>query len=269
MRRTSRQFKTLILPNIAALSDAQCEQLRAFVQRGGSLIATYETSLYDEWGVKRKDFGLADLFGVSFAGRTEGPMQNAYLRLEHRRRAPPSAAARTRRRAAHHPRRRARRGGAARKISDRAADAHPELSRSADGKSFSARAKTDIAQVFLRESGKGRVVYFPWDIDRTFWEVLCVDHFKLLRNAVEWATNEEPPVTVTGPGVLDVTVWRQKNSMTVHLVNLTNPMMMKGPVRELIPVSEQQVRVRLPEGARPQRVQLLAANKTLVARPRR
>jgi hypothetical protein len=34
----------------------------------------------------------------------------------------------------------------------------------------------------------------------------------------------------------------RKNSMTVHLVNLTNPMMMKGPVREVIPISSQQVR---------------------------
>ena len=37
--------------------------------------------------------------------------------------------------------------------------------------------------------------------------------------------------------MLDVTVWRQKDSMTVHLVNLTNPMMMKGPMRELIPTA--------------------------------
>ena len=44
------RFKTLILPNIAALSDEQCRQLRAFVERGGGLVATYETSLYDEWG---------------------------------------------------------------------------------------------------------------------------------------------------------------------------------------------------------------------------
>jgi len=47
-------LKTLILPNIAALSDAQCTQLRAFVQRGGGLVATYETSLYNEWGTQRK-----------------------------------------------------------------------------------------------------------------------------------------------------------------------------------------------------------------------
>ena len=103
------------------------------------------------------------------------------------------------------------------------------------------------------------MIYFPWDIDRTFWEVLCVDHFKLLRNSVEWATNEEAPLTVTGPGVLDVTFWKQKDSMTVHMVNLTNPMMMKGPMRELIAIGPQKVRIRLPDGARPRSVKLLAA----------
>ena len=101
----------------------------------------------------------------------------------------------------------------------------------------------------------------PWDIDRTFWEVLSVDHGKLLRNAVQWATNEEPPAQVSGPGVLDVTVWRQAHSVTVHLVNLTNPMMMKGPVRELIPIGQQHIQVRMPEGSKPRRVHLLAANK--------
>jgi hypothetical protein len=87
--------------------------------------------------------------------------------------------------------------------------------------------------------------------------VLCVDHGALLGNAVRWATGTEPPVTVTGPGVLDVTIWRQAHSLTVHLVNLTNPMMMKGPVRELLPVSEQVVRLRLPEETRARRIQLL------------
>ena len=50
--------------------------------------------------------------------------------------------------------------------------------------------------------------------------------------------------------------------MTVHLVNLTNPMMMKGPLRELIPSGPQKVRISLPAGVRPQTVRLLAANQT-------
>lgn len=54
-REHTDQFRTLIFPNIAALSTDQCNQIREFVERGGSIVATYETSLYDEWGVQRKD----------------------------------------------------------------------------------------------------------------------------------------------------------------------------------------------------------------------
>jgi len=274
------QFKTLILPNIAALSDSQCRQLREYVAQGGNLIATHETSLYDEWGGRRKDFGLADLFGVSFKGGPQGPMHNAYLRLEHN--------------ASHeHPllkgledAERIVHGVWRLEVEAREKFLNPPLTLIPSypdlpiEKVYPRVARTDTPEVYLRETAtfsepasedpsrisrgsgtaSGRVVYFPWDIDRTFWEVLCVDHLKLLHNAVEWATNEEPAVRVTGPGVLDVTAWRQKGSLTVHLVNLTNPMMMKGPMRELIPSGPQTVHIRLPEGTRPRSVRLLAAN---------
>jgi hypothetical protein len=124
---------------------------------------------------------------------------------------------------------------------------------------FPRAAPTDERQVYLRDLGGSRVVYFPGDLDRTFWDVLSGDHLRLLANAVEWATHEERPVTVTGPGLLDVTAWRQKESLTVHVVNLTNAMTMKGPVREFVPVGPLTVRLRLPEGRRARRVQLLVA----------
>ena len=88
-------------------------------------------------------------------------------------------------------------------------------------------------------------------------------HLRLLKNAVAWACNEPQPVEVDGRGVLDVTVWRQRDSMTVHLVNLTNPMMMKGPLRETVPVGPLTARVRLPEAQRPSKVQLLTAGTTV------
>jgi hypothetical protein len=113
--------------------------------------------------------------------------------------------------------------------------------------------------VFLSEHGRGRVVYFPWDIDRTYWDVLSPDHFLLLRNAVDWASNEPRPLEVTGPGVLDVSLWEQKSSLTAHVVNLTNPMMMKGPIREILPVGAQTVRIRIPQGRRIAAVKLLVA----------
>ena len=55
--------------------------------------------------------------------------------------------------------------------------------------------KTDISCLYLRQTA-GRVAYFPFDIDRTFWEVLCADHLKLLRNTVLWANTEAPVVEV-------------------------------------------------------------------------
>ena len=253
-------FRTLILPNITSLSDAQCGQLRAFVARGGGLVATFETSLCDEWGNPRAEFGLSDLFGATWKGATEGPMRNAYIRLEHDR-APGHALFRGLEDA---PRiingvwrveAAARAGGPEPLLT--LIPSYPDLPME---KVFPRKPRTDIPQVFLGGSpGGGRVVYFPGDIDRTYWEVLAPDHGRLLRNAVEWATNEPSPVTVDGPGVLDVTYWRQRRSLTVHLVNLTNPMMMKGPVRELFPVGAQRVRVRLPDGLRARRLELLVS----------
>jgi hypothetical protein len=260
------QFKTLILPNIAALSDAQCDALRAFVKNGGSVIATYETSLYDEWGVRRKDFGLADLFGVSWKGSVEGPMQNSYLRVEHDA-APANPLFKGLEDAP-----RIINGVWRLDVQPRAQFAPPPLTLIPSypdlpmEKVYPRVAKTDIAGVYLREAASassGRVAYFPWDIDRTFWEVLALDHYKILRNTIEWATNEPQMVEVTGPGVLDVTAWRNQDSIVIHLVNLTNPMMMKGPFRNFVPVADQTVSVRLPSGVAAKRVQLLVGKQTL------
>jgi hypothetical protein len=57
----------LALPNVGALSDSQCEAIRQFAQRGGAVIATGASSLCNEMGDPRPDFGLADLFGDTSA----------------------------------------------------------------------------------------------------------------------------------------------------------------------------------------------------------
>jgi hypothetical protein len=239
------------------------------VGRGGSVVATYETSLYDEWGARRKDFGLADLFGASYDGTAgdhgkDARMTNSYLRLE----TDPSTGKRHPLLAGLEDAQRIVNGVSRLHTKPSAGYRNPPLTLIPSypdlpmEEVFPRVEKTDIPELYFRETGKGRVVYFPWDIDRTFWEVLAVDHWKLLRNAVDWAANEPRPVTVTGPGVLDVTVWRQKDSITVHLVNLSNPMMMKGPIREFIPLPAQEVTLRLPGGRKARRVTLLVGGHT-------
>ena len=255
-------FKTLILPNIAALSDAQCEQLRAFVKRGGNLIATYETSLYDEQGKRRTNFGLSDLFGVDWTGKSEGPMMNSYIRLEHEAlpKSPLFAGLEDAPRIIN--------GVLRVEVTPRERFAetpftlipsYPDLPME---KVYPRVPRTDISCLYLREPA-GRVAYFPFDIDRTFWEVLSDDHLKMMKNTLRWANNEEPVVEVEGPGLLDVTAWRNSGSITVHMVNLTNPMTMKGPFREFFEVGAQTVRLRLPNGVQAKAARLLAAGKTV------
>ena len=50
IERDAAALAVLVLPNVGALSDAQCAAIRRFVERGGGLIATGATSLYNEWG---------------------------------------------------------------------------------------------------------------------------------------------------------------------------------------------------------------------------
>ena len=253
------RFKVLVLPGIACLSDGECAQIAEYARRGGSVVATFQTSLHDQRGARRPDLGLSDLFGVRFKGRVEGPMQNSYLHLEGEagKRHPILAGLDDAERIIN--------GAFRLDIEPTSALEHrpltlvppyPDLPME---QVYPRVPRTDIPEVILRERGASRVAYFPWDIDRIFWEVLCPDHGILLRNAVDWAAGEERPVTVSGPGVLDIAIWRQKGSLTVHLVNLTNPMMMKGPLRELIPVGPQKVKIRLPEGLKARKVKLLVA----------
>jgi len=120
--------------------------------------------------------------------------------------------------------------------------------------------ETDIRELYLNDTGRGRVAYFPGDIDRTFWQLMADDHGRLLRSTIKWALNEEPLVDVMTKGVVDVAAWRQKDSMTVHLVNLTNPMMMKGPFRDIFPV-DAAVDIKIPDNTRVTGVRLLFSEK--------
>jgi Hypothetical glycosyl hydrolase 6/Beta-galactosidase trimerisation domain len=250
------RFEVVVLPNIAMLSDGECEQLAAFVARGGGVVATHTTSLFDDAGQRRRELGLARLFGVRVGDLVEGPLKNSYLAV--------------------------RDGGANRSLvaglqgSSRIingvfrlpveptaplADAalrliasYPDLPME---EVYVRDAEPGGPQVIMRQVGAGRIVYFPWDIDRTFWEVLHPDHGGLIARAVQWAGGGNQVVRVEGSGLVDVTVWRQARSLTVHLVNLTNPMSMRGSFREFFPIGPLQVVITVPDGKEVESVRLL------------
>ena len=188
------KYTAIILPNTALLSDQQCDQLRAYVKSGGSLLATFETSMYDEHNVRRAEFGLADVFGIHAAGPVIGTRGNAYYgRIE--RQHPilegfhdtdwlPGAEYRLPVAPVENPVLTVVPGFVA---------YPPELA-------YPPQSQTNEPAVVLREQGKSRLAYFPGDIERTMWASGHTDLSQLLQNTIRWVSGGETPVSVSGDG---------------------------------------------------------------------
>lgn len=256
---TLDQYKLIAVANAAFLSDAQCDSLKRYVERGGSLVTSFETSLYDEHGVKRADFGLADLFGASVAGETEGPVKNTYIALDLPRHALTQRFDGAERIMGGTRRVPVKLTAADADVPFRLVPHFPDLPMEEIYAREPAREPAAIAREF---PGGGRVVYFPWNIGEVFWEVMNLDHSILIDNAIRWALGRQPRVEVEGMGIVDIATRQGRDTIAVHLVNLTNPMMMKGPIREAIPLSGQRVTVALPPGKAGATVRLLVSRET-------
>jgi Hypothetical glycosyl hydrolase 6/Beta-galactosidase trimerisation domain len=250
-----KKYKALVLPNTALLSDAQCRAIAAYAAAGGSLVATFETSMYDERGRRRADFGLGDVFGIRAAGAVKGTTGNAfYARIERP-----------------HPIVEGFTGtnwlpGAEYRLPVAPVERPvltvvpgfvaypPELA-------YPWPSHTDEPAMVVREEGGSRRVYFAGDVERTMWRSGHTDLSRLLQNAIRWAAGANPPVTVAGDGLVETFAWETESGFAVHLLNYTNPAAHRGWLRKFYAIGEQRVRMRLPAGRRVTRVELLAAEK--------
>jgi hypothetical protein len=105
----------------------------------------------------------------------------------------------------------------------------------------------------------GRVVYFPWNIGDVFWTYMAEDQGRLIANSVKWALGKTPEVEVEGKGVFDIGLHSDTDGRALCLLNLTNPMMMKGPLRETWPVGPVTVSLEIPLGKKIKSASLLVA----------
>lgn len=248
------RFKVVILANSACLSDTQCAMLEAYVARGGSVVAAHETSTRDENNRPRGILALGSLLGVTMTKPSRGPVQNTYVAIN-----------------GSHPVAEGYEGaeriiGGTHLIAvEPAPDAEipflyvPDFPDLPMEEVYPREASKGAAVVARRHAGGGRTVYIPWNVGRIFWEVLAADHQRLIANAVRWALGKRPDVEVTGKAVLDLAVREGRDELVVAMQNLSNPMMMKGPIREIYPVGRQEVSVAVPEGRSLATARLLVA----------
>jgi hypothetical protein len=251
------KYKVLLLPNIAMLSDRQCEQIRDYVRRGGSIMASFETSLYDEELKPRADFGLADVLGISKAGEAIGTNGNAYYaRIE--RQHPilegvgdtnwlPGAQNRV----------------PLKPVQDAVLTVVPGFVRYPPELAYPPVSHTDEPAVVLREIGASRIAYFPGDIERTYWLTGHGDLLRLMHNTIRWITADERAVIVDGDGFVELFAWETNPGYAVHILNYTNPNAHHGWMQSVYPLGAQTVSLKLPQGLRAKAVELLCAGQGL------
>jgi hypothetical protein len=219
----------------------------------------FRTSLYTEWGDRRRDLALADLFGARVGGDTIGPFGNSYSRIEQR-----------------HPITEGFEGtgllpGAENRVPIRAIDSAPLVLSVVPyypafppEMVFPRTPRTNEPAVLLRENGKSRIAYFAGDIDRTSWRSGNTDLSQLIQNSVKWvAGSHRPPVSVTGEGIVEVFAWETDPGYALHILNYTNPNMTRGFVRRFYTIGPQKVEFEVGAGKKVNSVRSLRAGRAL------
>jgi hypothetical protein len=251
------KYRVLVLPNAAALSDAQVEAVRDYVRNGGGLVATGETSLFDELGRPRKDFALADVFGVGYRGhprpKGERPAldpnfavvaDDAYWkervgvgRLSWR----------------DHP---LLRDGRLEDLVPRKdvvfRGPQVAVSEPADASEVAVRLKPEgaaeaVPGVVVRPFGKGRVVYFAAGVDAAMWSYSYPYQRRMMGRAIEWAAGGPFSIRVEAPMCVQATFFEQSDPAgrrtIVHLFNGIDSAAGHGLPRAEVPLREESVPV--------------------------
>lgn len=251
------RYAAVVLANAALLSDEQCRQLREYVRAGGSLLGTFETSRYDNTGRERAEPGLADVFGIRKSGGIEGPNGNSYYaRIEASHEIWRDFQATRLLPGAEYRLRVWSQGTPLLSVVPPYPAFPPEMV-------FPRTPRTDQAAIVLSETAGGRVVFFPGDVDRSFWRSSNADLGLLLANSLRWLTRGRVPVSVAGEGVVELFAWETEPGYAVHVLNYNNPNMLRGWFRRHYAIGPQRVRFQLPEGTRIARVRALRAELDL------
>ncbi len=225
----------LVAPNAAALSERECENLRAFVRAGGGLVASYETSLFDEEGQPLPDFRLGDLLNARKVGEFDArairvgwdPLKihyaNWYVPAKHRWATGDVRVA-------------MERCG----VTDPAGTVHTSLQligrllevEPVKGKRSDLRVSTaeyseplkrvvstNYPGVVENKFGDGKVIYFPADLTWSYFRLGDPHVAGLLEQAIREAAGRPPPIEVAAPSIVQATPFVQGNRLVVHLLN--------------------------------------------------
>ena len=242
-----KQYDLLVLPDVNEMSEQTAGRIRSYVRDGGGIVATFQTSLFDDQGRQRDEYALSDVFGADYLGEVQPffaeRQMNSLQRIEQR-----------------HPLVKGFEETAFIASGGMAAMAQlhegvqpilyqvptyrtlpPELS-------FPSEPRTDYATLIANSFGRGRVAFFPGNIGDAFHQSNHPDLARLLANAFDWTMTTSPTVQISGQGFVDVYCYDQpeKKRVLVNLINVGHYGARPGLLSHTITLQDQVVTLNLP-----------------------
>ncbi len=246
--QTLSKVNVLVIPNGACLSDEELRLIKQYVQQGGKIISTYETSLYNELGEQRHDFGLREVFGCSFTGMRKDGSHYGYQYVKH---------------AEDHP---MTHGFEDTKLlanwgtnllvqpteeAQCPATFVPQIYPQSPERAWPRSFETKFPTCVVHDYGQGQSIYFPFGIDKYIWMHGHQDFRTLLANALHSALDGKQMLTSNAPQSVHFQVNRiaDNNDYAVHAINTTSAPF--RPVLEIIPLHNVEVVLTLAANAEP------------------
>jgi hypothetical protein len=216
-----KKYELLIFPNVTCLKKEEADKIRDFVRNGGNIIATFETSLYNEYGKKLGNFELQDVFGTESPGDAFGPLNWDYLSP----------------------------------VDDKHFSVGEIRNKFINAPTYGLKVKAktkvpvyfckplpgsysgspEVSQIpFMIENsyGKGRSVYLGGTFGGSLYKFHFPEYYQILFNL---ANELASPIVRLGnsPSSVEVNVRKKENSVFIYLINFTSEM--KRPIQRIIP----------------------------------
>lgn len=238
------KYKLVILPNIRCMSEQETEIVRNYVRDGGNLLATYATSLYNADGTERKDFGLSELFGVNYTGNKLDTNRDNYQYISDQKHPLVEADSKNTELLFNSGYTLLCKPAEKAKV---ICTLTPIIRNQPPDKSWVEKFDTEHPTIVENSYGKGKVLYYSNQPDVLSYTIGHSDPRNLLSRGIRYLTGNAIPIeSTTAPSSVHIGLTKSLTEPGQYILSLVNTT--SGPVRpirELVPVNNIEVKLRL------------------------
>ncbi|MCM3632667.1 alpha-amylase family protein [Paenibacillus camelliae] len=256
-------FKVLVLPTAACMSEEAAKVIEQYVAQGGSVVATFESSLFDLDGKKRSNFLLSELLGVTYMetasvmGSADGVFKQAYMNIQDKQNPLLKHIGETEVIPAAYQHC---------KITAEA-DVEAPLTLSAafrvfpEGMSYTVEPDTGYPMAVTKEHASGgRTVYFAGQPDISFFRAGYPDWATLMVNAIKWGLQEQLTFETNAPSTMLITLRLQESRKLFHFVNMNGGRRM---FQHILPARDVELSIPVTDQFRPVKAYMLSNQEQL------